>query len=373
MKIQQFELERYFAKYEFSAPYLLSCSDCEPLTLKELLNFADSETLKLWENLWLGYTESQGHPELRNEVSNLYETIAVDNSIVLAPEEGIFIAMNILLETGDDVIVTYPGYQSLYQIANSIGCNIKRWTPITDNGFRFDIEDLKKLIDKNTKLIVVNFPHNPTGTTISKNELAEIIALARENDIYIFSDEMYKWLEYSDDKRLDSVCDVYEKGISLSGVSKSFALPGLRIGWLCTRDSLLMQKIIEFKDYTTICNSAPSEILALMALRAKEEILFRNLDIIKNNIQIFNTFFKTYKEIFNWTVPEAGPIAFPELKLDMKIQDFADKLISEKGIMILPAPVYHYERNNFRLGLGRKNTDLILKHLIDFLDKGLYK
>lgn len=195
MKIKPFRLERYFAKYEFSAPYLLSCSDCEPLTLKELLSFADKETLDLWEKLRLGYTESQGLPLLRQEVTKLYYDIKPEETLIIAPEEGIFIAMNVLLEKGDHIIVIFPGYQSLYEIANSLGCEVTKWMPNkVDNSWKFDIETLKSSIKENTKLIVINFPHNPTGSLPLKNEYRQIIEIAKEKNITLFSDEMYRYL-----------------------------------------------------------------------------------------------------------------------------------------------------------------------------------
>ncbi|MFP4018993.1 MAG: aminotransferase class I/II-fold pyridoxal phosphate-dependent enzyme, partial [Bacteroidales bacterium] len=139
MNIQPFKLERYFAKYEFSSPYLLSCSDCEPLSLRELLSLADGESMKYWNLLNLGYTESQGNPVLRDEITKLYNGVNSDDIAIMAPEEGIFIAMNVLLEKGDEVIVTYPGYQSLYEVARSIGCRIKKWEPKSTDRWHFDV------------------------------------------------------------------------------------------------------------------------------------------------------------------------------------------------------------------------------------------
>ncbi|MEI7475039.1 MAG: aminotransferase class I/II-fold pyridoxal phosphate-dependent enzyme [bacterium] len=369
MNIKPFQIERYFAKYEFTAPYLLSCSDCEPFTLKELLEYSDDETIKLWENLWLGYTESQGHPKLRNEISTLYKNIEQDEIIELVPEEGIFISMNCILEKDDHVITTFPSYQSLYQIAESIGCNISQWTPQIKDGFNFEVSALKSLITDKTKLIIMNFPHNPTGATIDKQSLNEIIELARKKNIYIFSDEMYRLLEYNEAQRLEAVADLYENGVSLSGMSKAFSLPGLRTGWLSTKNKVLMKKFIEFKDYTTICNSAPSEILAIIALKAKNEIISRNLKIIKSNLVILESFFDKYNEFLTWKQPNAGPIAFPELKAEMNITDFAKKLVEEKGLMLLPSSVYGFSGNNFRLGFGRKNIEPMLNILGNFLEE----
>ena len=206
MKIKPFALERYFAKHEFSSPYLLSCSDAEPLALKELLDMADKETHALWENLSLGYTDSQGHPLLLQEIAKLYEGgITPQHIVEIVPEEGIFIAMNVLLEPEDHVITTFPGYQSLFEIAASIGCQISKWQPDFTCGLRFSVNELKRLVRENTKLIVINFPHNPTGALPSRAELQEIVALAKENNIHIFSDEMYRFTELTTTDRLPSV------------------------------------------------------------------------------------------------------------------------------------------------------------------------
>ena len=305
MNIEPFKLERYFAKYEFSAPYLLSCSDCEPLMMKELLDMADDETRELWENLWLGYTETLGHPELRQEISQLYAEISLDDILVVTPEEGIFLAMNSLLEPGDHVVTMYPGYQSLYEIAKSQQCEVTHWFP--QEGMIFDVDDLEKHVCSTTKLLVINFPHNPSGAMISREQLDQIISIAAQNDIAIFSDEMYRLLEYSPEIRLPSISDIYPKGISLAGLSKTFALPGLRIGWLTTRNKVFFEKVRHFKDYTTICSSAPSEILAIMALRNRDTILQRNLGIIRHNLSVLNDFFQSASRAFFVVCPTSGP------------------------------------------------------------------
>jgi len=367
MKIQPFKLERYFAKYEFSAPYLLSCSDCEALTKKELLEMADENSLKLWNDLKLGYTESQGHPILREEIAKLYQTIKPEQVLVITPEEGIFIAMNNLLKKGDHVVTTFPGYQSLYEIGNSLGCEVSKWTPKNENGWIFDIEDLKSLVRDDTKLIVINFPHNPTGATLQEKELREIIDVARQKNIVVFSDEMYRFLEHDQANRTSSACDLYDNAISLFGVSKSFALAGLRIGWLTTKNSDLLKNFATYKDYTTICSSAPSEILAIMALRAKDKILKTNLDIIENNLKILDEFFARHTKLFDWKRPKAGPIGFPTLKTNVDIADFCLDLVEKKGVMLLPSKVYDFKGNYFRVGFARRNMPEALEKLEEYL------
>ncbi|MBN1782922.1 aminotransferase class I/II-fold pyridoxal phosphate-dependent enzyme [bacterium] len=367
MRIEPFKLERYFAVHEFSAPHLLSCSDCEPLTLKELLGMADAESLSLWGNLRLAYTESQGHPLLREEITRLYHAVTPDDVLVLAPEEGIFIAMNVLLKAGDHLVTVFPCYQSLHEIARSLNANVSAWMP--RDGNRFVTDDLVRLITPETRLLVLNFPHNPTGTMISRDELDRILELARKHDIRVFSDEMYRYLEYKDAHRLPSVADIYEKGISLSGMSKTFGLPGLRIGWLTTRDGAMMTALQAFKDYTTICSSGPSEILALIALKNKEKLIRRNLGIIMTNLKTLDSFFGKYPDRFVWQRPHAGPVAFPEVRTEGSIDDFCQDLLEQKGIMLVPSTLFGSQENRVRIGFGRRNIPEILEIWDDYLGR----
>ena len=367
MKLKPFALERFFAKHEFSAPYLLSCSDPEALTLEDLLALADEESLALWQGLSLGYTESQGHPLLLAEIAALYDGLQKESIVEIVPEEGIFIAMNVLLSEGDHVIATYPGYQSLTEIASGIGCEISRWQPALDGDMRFSIDSLAALIRKNTRLIVINFPHNPTGALLTRSELEQVIGLAEANGIHVFSDEMYRHSELDPDDRLPSVCEIYAKGVTLGGLSKSFALPGLRVGWLASQDAVILEAAKSFKDYTTICASAPSEILALMALRARTRILHRVVSVIFKNLTRLDTFFTDHAGTFRWHKPKAGTVAFPELISGEDVSVFCDALLKAKGVLLVPAPIFGLDTNHFRIGYGRINMPEALRKLSEFL------
>lgn len=368
MQIGEFKLERYFAKYEFKVKYLLSASDCESISLAELIGMSDQEGTELWDNLGLGYTQSQGHPLLLDEIAKLYPGRSSDNVLVVAPEEGILIALHSILETGDHLIMVHPAYQSLSEIPKTLGCEVTEW-PLKneDNRWVLDVESLERMITPKTKLIIINFPHNPTGYTISKMELDRIVTIARKHGIYIFSDEMYYLSEYQVAERLEPVSTIYEKGISLSGLSKSFGLPGLRMGWLVSPEQQIFQKFCKMKDYTTICSSAPSEILAIIALRAKEVILKRNLEIIRNNLQIAEKFFTRFHLIFDWIPPKAGPVAFINLKAPVEVSEFCIDVVEKKNLMILPSNVFDIEGNCFRLGLGRKNLKEALGILEEYI------
>lgn len=373
MQIAPFKLERYFAEYEFKVQYLLSPSDCESLSLRELLAMADAETLALWNDLKFSYTESAGHPLLRAEVARMYETITSDAVMIAVPEEAIFVAMHTLLQPGDHVVTLFPAYQSLSEIARSLGVDVSLWQiALEGNHWQLNIESLKQLLTDRTRLLIINFPHNPTGFLPTRDEFNVIIALARQHGTYIFSDEMYRLLEYDSSQRLPAMCDVYERGISLSGLSKTFALPGLRLGWLATRDRQLVNQWLAFKDYTTICNSAPSEILGIIALRAKEKIISRNIEIIRQNLKIANDFFAEHVNRFHWFKPNAGSIAFPKWRDQQSIERFCADMINQYGVMILPGNVFDFPGNHFRVGLGRKNFADALTRVRDYIQAGKY-
>lgn len=368
MQLSPFKLERYFNEREFKAKYLLCASNCEPLTLKELLVLADKGSMKLWDELGLGYTESAGHPLLRQEIAGLYRTIKPEDVLVAAPEECIFLALNTILKKGDHVVVTYPAYQSLYEIATSMGCKVSRWVPKqTASGWKFDVAVLKKLVGKKTRLIVVNFPHNPTGALPTKDEFGKIVDIAKASDAILFSDEMYRYLEHNEADRLEAACDLYNNAISLCGLSKSFSLAGLRLGWLATRNKEILDACAAMKDYTTICNGAANEVLGIIGLKARERIIGQNLALIKTNLKILDDFMARHDALFSWPRPNAGPIAFPGLKGKMGAAEFCDRLYREKGVLLLPAHVYDFPCNNFRIAFGRRDMPEALRVLEELI------
>lgn len=354
MRIDPFWLERYFARHEHTAGDTLTSSDCEPLAQAELLGLADDETKAMWDNLVLGYTEYRGLTVLREEIARTYEGISPEEVLVAAPEECIFLAMNCLLERGDHVVCTWPGYQSLYQLAESLGCEVDRWEPDEPEGWRFDPGRLRELLKPSTKLIVVNFPHNPTGYLPPGDEFSQMVDIARERGIHFFSDEMYRLLELDPALRLPAACDLYDRAVSLFGMSKSFGLAGLRIGWLATEDHGLYEKMSAFKDYTTICSSAPSEVLSLVALRAGDLIVSRHLERIRRNLELLDSFFERRSDLFRWSRPAAGSIAFPRLLTGASSKEFCAGVLDKTGMLLLPSTLFDYGMSHFRVGFGRE-------------------
>jgi aspartate/methionine/tyrosine aminotransferase len=365
--LQPFKLERYFAEHEFSARYLLSASDCESLSVAELLGLADADGLRRWEMLRLGYTESQGDPALRSAIAAQYETIAAGQVLVAAPEELIFIAMQTLLEPGQHAICIHPAYQSLYEVARSRGHEVSAW-PVelahSGDAWRMDLDRLAGLIQPNTRLLVINFPHNPTGFVPDRATLDSLLDLARQHNLIVFSDEMYRGLEHNPERRLPAVCDLYERGVSLSGMSKALALPGLRLGWLATRAADLMPPWMRYKDYTTICSSAPSEVLALIGLRASRHLLDRSRAIVSHNVAAARSAFKALPDRLQWLAPRGGSIAFPAWTGPGSVEDFCQAALARESVMIVPGSIFDYHGPHFRLGLGRRNFPAALDRAI---------
>ena len=366
MHINNFELERYFAKHEFETEYLLSCSDCDGYSLKYVLEQANESELKLWNELTLGYTESQGHPALRQSISHLYEDMSPDNVLVMSPGELNFAFMHAFLKRGDHVISILPAYQSLYEVAHTIGCDVSFWEPDPAKWY-FDPSDLKNLIKTNTKLLILNFPNNPTGAMPSMDDMNEIIAIARKHGLFIFSDEMYARLTIREGHELPPMTDVYERAFSLWGVSKSFGLAGLRIGWLVGRDQPILETIQGIRDYLSICNSAPSEILSLIALNHKEAFIKPNVKKIQTNLSLFEDYVETRTNLFEFAGPKAGSVGFVKCKLKEPTLSFSERMVRQSGVMTVPSEMFGYRSGYLRIGLGRRNFSEVLKKFDAFI------
>lgn len=367
MRISPFKLERFFARYEFKAPYLLCSSDCESFTVQELLDLEPGAASDFQQH-WLGYTESQGQPELRVEIARLYQQIEPEQVLVHAgAQEAIFIFMNALLEPGDHVIVHYPCYQSLIEVARAIGCEVTPWMAAEETGWELDLNQLQQHLKANTRAVIVNCPHNPTGYLMSHQKFTQLVEIVRTHDLLLFSDEVYRGLEYRPADRLPAACDLYEQAVSLGVMSKTYGLAGLRIGWVATRSPEIYRAMAAFKDYTSICNSAPSEFLAGLALRRRIEIVERNLGIIQHNLALLKPFFERYNALFNWLPPKAGSIAFPSLKIEQDADAFCLDLVEKQGVLLLPGTTYDFGHRNFRIGFGRRNLPEALERWDSYL------
>lgn len=369
--IADFALERYFAEWEFAVSHVLCASDVEGFPMADLLDLADDEARTLWDGLRLGYTESTGHPLLRAEIAGLYDTIGPEDVLVFAgAEEAIFCLVNVLVEPADHVVVTWPGYQSLHEVARAAGADVALHELQEADGWALDVERLIASLRPDTRLVVVNAPHNPTGMLPSAEAWSRLTSALADRRIPLLSDEVYRFLEYDAADRLTAGADAYPNGISLGVMSKSFAMAGLRIGWLATRDRDLLRRCAAFKDYTTICSAAPSEILALIGLRARDRVLARSRTIVGANLARVDALFARRAETFSWVRPRAGSVGFPRFRDDRSVDSFAAELVEAEGVLLLPASRFGHDGNHFRIGLGREDLPAAVDRLEAFLEQG---
>lgn len=354
MRLPDFTLERFYARWEFAVRHNLSASDLEPLPLRELLALADDETRALWERLTLGYGESAGLPLLRAEIAALYATISSDDVLVFTgAEEGIFLAAHALLEPGDHTVVIGPAYQSLHTLPRAIGGDVSVVWLRADAGWALDVDEVVAALKPNTKLLIANFPHSPTGALPDPATFRALHAACAERGVRLFSDEVYRGLELDPAVTLPAGADLDERALSLGVLSKTYGLAGLRVGWIACRDRALLSRIAALKDYTTICGSVPSELLGVIAVRARATLHARGRAIVSKNRALAGDFFSRHPNV-EWIEPRAGTTAFPRL-LTGDVDRFCDRLAHDAGVLLLPGSMFDAEsRAHVRVGLGRE-------------------
>ena len=372
MRIADFALERYFARWEFAVKHVLGASDVEGWSMVELLELADDETRAMWEGLRLGYTESTGHPLLRAEIAQLYASLEADDVLVFAgAEEAVFCLFSSSVEAGEHVIVTWPGYQSLYEVARAAGAHVSLHALREEDGWSPDVDRLIRSFRPETRWVVVNAPHNPTGMLPSEEDWRRLAAACAEARIRLVADEVYRFLEHDGAATLPAGADLDARAISIGVMSKSFALAGLRIGWLATRDRAVLDRCARLKDYTTICSSAPSEVLALIGLRARERVLARSREIVAANLAVLDGFFERQADALAWVRPRGGSIAFPRLVPGGSAGGSADRfsavLVERTGVLLLPSSTFGFGDSHVRIGLGRTDLPVAIEAVEGFL------
>jgi aspartate/methionine/tyrosine aminotransferase len=382
--ITPFELERYFAPYEHSVPFTLASSDCESVSIRTLLELS-GDGLAAREQLldvWLGYTESDGAPSLREAIVASYrrslprETnasgVTRDHVLVhTGAQEAIHNFVRAVLEPADHVVAQYPAYQSSFQVARDMGCQVELWRAReTSTGYSFDLDELQRLLRPETRVVFVNTPHNPTGWHADAEFWRALFAMADRHGFLVFSDEVYRHLEHDPKDRLVPAAYMSPLGVSLGVVSKAHGLPGLRIGWIATQHEPVLDAMRKAKDYTSICNPAPSEFLAQLALTHESELTARCRARVVTQLPMLRRAFDL--ERFAHYAPQAGPIAFFNLTRSAPWGDasaFADDVRSHAGVLVLPGVVYGAEYTRcFRVGFGRASLPEALTRLERFLE-----
>lgn len=360
--LPDFRLETHFSKWEFKAKYHLTASDAESISMRDLLAMAMPDEREGFENLWLGYTETFGAPDLREAIAATYERQSASNILCFAgASEGIFAANSVILDKSSHAIVVTPNYQSHETLPLAI-CEATGVPLDPDNCWSLDISQVADAVRPNTKLLTINFPHNPTGTILPFDKYNALIDLCRKHGIYILHDEIFNGLGPAGTRHLPFIADVYERGLSLNVMSKSYGLPGLRIGWIACQDVDVVSKMERMKHYLSICNSGPSERLAKIALNNRNALLSRNCSIIDENLPKWDAFFVRYPDLFEWQRPDGSCMAFPRYKGSDGVEEFTRSLVEESGVLLLPSTIYSSElgatpKDRFRLGFGRTGLD----------------
>lgn len=374
MHFDSFKLEQFFLRWEFdaNAAHPMGMSDVEPYGLTELLALADEECTALWKGLHFGYTEVKGHPLLRREMATLHDNAFSQEQILVfnGAQEGIACIMQALIEEEDEVIVITPCFQSLESVPRALGARV-HCLPLQEREGRWqiDMERLRPLLHEKTKALVMNFPNSPSGAILRHDELHEILQLAQRYGFYLISDEVYRGMEHDPDERLPVVASLYEKAVSIHSLTKLYGLAGLRIGWITTRDEELLKRVLNVKLYSTICSSAPSEILSLIALRAKDVLIQKALQLIEKNKKLCQDFLERHPTLFRFIPPRAGCTFLVEVLGQEDPERFYRTLLQEGKILVLPASVYNCPPQYFRLGFGRESFPYSLSHLEAFLQE----
>lgn len=368
-QLPTFKLEKFLNQWEFKSRYLLCCSDVESMTMKNLLRLSDDEDQSLWENLDFKYTEPKGHPRLLEAIAHQYDGqsgAAFDGSQIVTfagAEEAIFCTFMTLISPGDHVITLSPNYESLEKLPRHFGAEVSVLELQESNQWRLDLRALEKMITRKTTMIILNYPHNPTGSHLSWDEMQAIVELARTHNLYLFNDEVYRLMEMDPLDRLPPAACLYEKGISVSVMTKAYGLAGLRIGWIASQNKNLICSILNTKFYTSICNSAPSEILALVALKNASKIIEKARSLTQKNLTILDAFLARHQNHLSWVRPKAGCIGLVRIKdASLSADMLSTQALEQEGVLIMPAQLMGGKSEHFRVGFGRENFEESLHH-----------
>lgn len=366
MRYTPFRLERFFAATEFTTPHLLAVSDCQTRSVGDLLALEPEAARRLSE-VPLSYTDSSGGLELREAIAARYEGVEVGDVLVHATAvEAIYTTMRALVGPGDRVVVQMPAYQALWGAAAMSGATVVPWWGRPGEGWAPDLAQLPDLLAApGTRMLVVNSPHNPTGWYAGEGALRAIVEAADRAGVRLFCDEAYRGTEFAGGAA-PSAASMSSTAIVLGLVSKGLGLPGLRTGWLATRDRAALETIAGYKDFTSICGSAPSEFLAALALRHADRIFSETRALLTRNRAALGAFMERHREHFVWSPPQAGPVTFAALRDPGRwggAEGFCERVRREAGVLLAPGPLFGGVDENstehralgsfFRIGFGR--------------------
>lgn len=371
MDIKTFKVERWMDDYETKCKYNLAETCIDSLTVREIVEMAGLDVAEYMNELAdtrLTYSYIGGSPELLDGIASLYSDLIEPKHII--PMHGAIGAnhhiLMTLIDPSDNMVSVMPTYQQHYSIPESIGAEVRILDLNLENHFLPDIDKLKELVDENTKMITMNSPNNPSGSLIPKDVMEQVIEVARSVDAYVLCDEVYRGIS-EDGSYMYSVADLYEKGISIGSMSKSWSMAGVRLGWIVTRDMDLIHRCHERRDYDTISCAVIDDKLAALALANKDKIIERNRAILNTNRQILDDWVNATPEVY-YQRPVAGTTALVYYKKDMPSRELCDRLINETGVLFTPGECFEME-GSVRIGYAfdskvlQKGLDLFAEFL----------
>lgn len=365
MDMSKFLVDAYFTEHEPKARYMMGSSDPETLRLKEVLS-----DISDYAEEPLGYALGNGYRPLCEKLSLLYESVAPEQiAVVNGGEEAIYVTMRALLHPGDEIVVHMPCYQSLFVIAQEIGCRIREYRPDFAQGWRFDLEALRAALSPQTKMLILNYPHNPTGACLTAQDMAGIAALCREQNLILISDEVYRFLRMDEGCSDASFADLYENAVALGSFSKTFAAPGLRLGWMATKSAALLQKLLAYRHFTSTCTNLPCQWIASRLLDKRDAIMRRNNDIVRSNAALLEQFVQRHADLFAYVPPKGATMAYVRLLGGRSAVEFCMEILEHCDVLIVPSSVLEESDEYLRIGLGRKSFPACIRLVEEYLDK----
>lgn len=351
MNIKPFAVEEWMNEYETGARYNIAETCVDSVSLDELFALtgeSKDEFLSKFCATRLTYGDIWGSDALREGVCRLYRTVRPDEVVLTHGAAGanhhVFCS---LISAGDRVVSIMPTYQQLYSIPEAIGAEVAIMHLKQENNYLPDLDELKALVTPGTKMICINNPNNPTGALMSRELLEQIIEIARGADAYVLCDEVYRHLTQADGW-CESVVDLYEKGISVSSMSKVFSLAGIRMGWIATRDKAAVKAFLSHRDYNLISCGMFDDAVASLALRHSDEMIHRNQAIVRENLAILDEWMQAHPH-FYYTKPQAGTTALVYYDYDIPSYEFCERLYHETGSFVTPGDCFEQPRS-MRIG-----------------------
>jgi aspartate/methionine/tyrosine aminotransferase len=357
----EYALGAFLARWYPSTRHDLAASESETWQVRELLAMASAEDRARWDELDLRYTDPRGAAWLRERIATRYDSKASDEIVCFAgAQEALGLTLRALAGPDDHAIMILPTYQPS-EIALTSLCATTGVALDANRAWELDLDRVALAIRPNTKLILINFPNNPTGKLISAARFAELISLCRKHGLWLVNDEVYREIDRDPARRLPPVANAYERGVSIDALSKGYGLPGLRVGWMACQDKALLRKATELKQIASLCLAAPSEVLAHVALGVADTLLGRNRRIADSNLAVLHSFLAEHPHLFDWHEPEGGVVGYVRYRGQDGVEAFTTRMARDAGVLVLPSSVWcsslcPLPTDRFRIGFGRQGT-----------------